>query len=104
MEYKDSSMAGAAKLTLPAIHEAELLIKSVKNNMSKVTAPALIIHAKEDDISTPRSAKFVTQNISSKVVENILLTNSYHMLTIDNERELVSANSIRFCDTAIQNS
>src|SRR5450759_4798365 len=30
MSYKDSSMAGAAKLTLPAIHEAALLIKSVK--------------------------------------------------------------------------
>lgn len=100
MSHKDSSMAGAAKLTLPAIHEAELLIKSVKKSLPRVTAPALIIHAVDDDVSTPRSARFVAENIGSKNVESILLHNSYHMLTIDNEREQVAADTIRFFDAA----
>jgi carboxylesterase len=100
MRHKDSSMAGAAKLSLPAIHEAELLIKSVKKSLSCVNAPALIIHAADDDISTPRSARFVAENIGSDIVESILLYNSYHMLTIDNEREQVALNTIRFFNTA----
>lgn len=100
MEYKDSSIAGASKLALPAIHEAELLIRSVKQSMRRITAPALIMHAVEDDISTPRSAQFVASNIGSKIVECIMLHDSYHMLTIDNEREQVAADTIRFFNSA----
>jgi carboxylesterase len=102
MSQKDSSMAGAATLTLPAIHEAELLIRSVKKSLPRITAPALIIHAVEDDVSTPRSARFVAENIGSRTVESILLHNSYHMLTIDNEREKVADETIRFFNEAIK--
>ena len=96
MSHKTSSIAGASNLTLPAIHEAELLIKSVKRNLHKVTAPALIIHAVEDDVSTPRSADFVVNHIGSDKVHKILLHDSYHMITMDNERELVADETIRF--------
>jgi carboxylesterase len=83
---------------LPAIHEAELLIKSVKRNLHKVTAPALIIHAVEDDVSTTRSADFVTTHIGSSNVHKVLLHDSYHMITMDNERELVASETVRFFD------
>jgi len=98
MSHKTSSIAGASNLTLPAIHEAELLIKSVKRNLHKVTAPALVIHAMEDDVSTPRSADFVVNHIGSAKVQKILLHNSYHMITLDNEREQVANETIRFFD------
>ena len=98
MSHKASSIAGASNLALPAIHEAELLIKSVKRNMHKVTAPALIIHALEDDVSTPRSADFVVTHIGSTKVHKIMLHDSYHMITMDNERELVADETIRFLD------
>ena len=96
MRHKTSSIAGASNLTLPAIHEAELLIKSVRRNLHKVTAPALVIHAVEDDVSTPRSADFVTTHIGSSHVHKVLLHDSYHMITMDNERELVADETIKF--------
>ncbi|MBI1174859.1 MAG: alpha/beta fold hydrolase [Sideroxydans sp.] len=96
MSHKTSSIAGASNLTLPAIHEAELLIKSVKRRLPHVTAPALIIHAVDDDVSTPRSADFVANHIGSDNVHKILLHNSYHMITMDNERELVADETIKF--------
>jgi len=96
MSHKASSIAGASNLTLPAIHEAELLIKSVKRNLPKVTTPALIIHAVEDDVSTPRSADFVVNHIGSDKVQKILLHDSYHIITMDNERELVADETIKF--------
>lgn len=100
MAHKESSVAAVSDLCLPAIHEAELLIKSVKQQLPKVTTPTLIMHAVEDDVSTPRSAEFVERHIGSKTVEKILLHNSYHMLTIDNEREKVAADTIRFFNAA----
>jgi carboxylesterase len=54
----------------------------------------------DDDVSTPRSARFVAENIGSKTVESILLHDSYHMLTIDNEREQVATDTIRFFNAA----
>jgi carboxylesterase len=98
MSHKTSSIAGASQLTLPAIHEAELLIKSVRRNLHKVTAPALIIHSAEDDVSTPRSADLVASRIGSAKVHKIILHDSYHMITLDNEREQVADETIRFFD------
>ncbi len=98
MSHKASSIAGASNLTLPAIHEAELLIKVVKRNLHKVTAPTLIIHAVEDDVSSPRSADFVATRIGSAKIHKIMLHDSYHMITMDNERELVADETIKFFD------
>lgn len=98
MAHKTSSIAGASKLTLPAIHEAELLIKSVKSKLHLITAPTLIIHAAEDDVSTMRSADFVTDHIGSDRVVKIVLHDSYHMITLDNERGQVADETIKFFD------
>lgn len=96
MSHKDSSIVGASKLNLPAIQEAERMIESVKRSLPRVTAPALIIHAEEDDVASPRNARFVAENIGSRTVESIMLHNSYHMITVDNDREQVAVDTIRF--------
>lgn len=100
MSHKDSSIVGASKLNLPAVHEAEQMIKSVKKSLPRITAPAIIIHAVEDDVASPRSARYVAENIGSKVVETVMLHNSYHMITVDNDREQVANDTIRFFGSA----
>lgn len=96
MAHKDESLVGASRLNLPAIQEAERLIASVKKSISRITAPAIIIHAVEDEVSSPRSARYISRHIGSKVVENVMLHNCYHMITVDNDREQVAADTIRF--------
>ncbi len=102
MNTKTSSIAGASNLTLPAIHEGELLIKSVRQRLPQVTAPTLLIHAEEDDVSTPRSMEFVHKNIGAKKVHKIMLHDSYHMITLDNERERVADETIAFFNSLIK--
>jgi carboxylesterase len=98
MAHKTSSIAGASKLTLPAVHEAELLINSVKSRLHLITSPALVIHSVEDDVSSMRSVDFVTDHIGSDRVVKIVLHDSYHMITLDNEREQVADETIMFFD------
>lgn len=93
---KESSIAAVSNLCLPAIHEAELLIKTVKKILPRIQTPALVIHAHEDDVSSPRSAEFVVKHIGSKQVACVMLHNSYHMITVDNDREHVAGETIRF--------
>lgn len=99
MSHKDSSIVGANKLNLPAIQEAERMIKSVKNSLPRVSAPAIIIHAIEDDVASPRNARYIAGHIGSKQLETVMLHNSYHMITVDNDRELVASETIRFFAT-----
>ena len=98
MGHKDATMIGASRLYLPAIQEAERLIASIKKSLPRITAPAIIIHAEEDEVASPRSAHHIAKNIGSKVVETVMLHNSYHMITIDNDREQVASDTIRFFD------
>ncbi len=100
MAHKDASMVGASRLNLPAIQEAERMIAAVKKTLSHVTAPAIVIHATEDEVASPRSACFVAQHIGASTVESVMLHNSYHMITVDNDREQVATDTIRFFESA----
>ena len=76
------------------------MIAAVKKTMPHITAPAIIIHAVEDEVATPRSARYIARNIGSRTVESVMLHNSYHMITVDNDREQVAIDTIRFFDNA----
>ena len=99
MAHKDASMIGASRLNMPAIQEAERLIAAVKKSLPRVNVPAIIIHAVEDEVSSPRSARYIARHIGSKTTKSVMLHNSYHMITVDNDREQVAAETIRFLDS-----
>jgi len=98
MAHKDASLVGASRLNMPAIQEAERMIASVKKSLQRVTAPAIIIHAVEDEVSSPRSARYIARHIGSKTKKSVMLHNSYHMITVDNDREQVATETIHFFD------
>lgn len=96
MSHKDSTIVGASKLNLPAIQEAERMIAMVKKSLPRVSAPAIIIHAEEDDVASLRNPLYVAKHLGSQHIDSIVLHNSYHMITVDNDRELVASETIRF--------
>ncbi|GGC63579.1 alpha/beta hydrolase [Undibacterium terreum] len=96
MKVTSSSAAGASKLSAEGIFQAHRLIKQVRRGLEKVRTPALIIHAEEDDVATPKSADLVEQRISSVVKKKIILHDSYHIITLDNEKEKVAAETVDF--------
>lgn len=102
MEVHTSSAAGASRLSAEGIFQAHRLIKQVKKNLSQVLCPTLIIHAEEDDVATPKSADLVEASISSIIKKKILLHDSYHIITLDNEKERVASETVRFFDQAVQ--
>jgi carboxylesterase len=103
MTEKSTSAAGSATIPMTGIFETDKLIRNVKRNIGQVTAPALIMHSIEDDTATVRSADFVENHISSKKVRKIFLDDSYHILTLDNQKDVVAEETIRFFKEAISN-
>jgi len=96
MQTQGLSAAGAAYLPLSGIHQAHRLIRAVRHDIARVTAPTLILQAIEDDVTSTRSAEFVALHVRSQKVRTVLFRDSYHLLTIDNDRESVADEMIGF--------
>ncbi len=88
--------AGASSLPMNHIYQAMRLIGRVKRNLGHVLAPALVVHAVDDDTASVKSADFVIDHIGSQVVRKIFLGDSYHMVTMDNERDVVARETSDF--------
>jgi carboxylesterase len=54
------------------------------------------MHAREDDVSSLRSADLVCSRIASSEVIKRVFDDSYHMLTLDNERDAVAEAAVEF--------
>lgn len=78
------------------MHELFKLIAAVKKILPEVEAPALLIHSTEDDVSSLRSAEYVEKNLGSRDIRKVLLTDSYHMVTVDNQKNLVADETAAF--------
>lgn len=78
------------------------LSKVVIKNLSKVISPILIIHSKEDDLTSVKSAEVVYKNISSKDKEYIVLYDSYHMVLYDNEKDFVFNKALEFLSNHVK--
>lgn len=96
MKEKALSNAGAAQLPMWAIHEAEKLIRHVRRRACRISQPTLVLHAREDEVASLRSADFIMQHVAATDKSLVVLENSYHMITLDNDRQRVSAETIRF--------
>lgn len=72
------------------------LISRVKKHMPRIKTPLLLIHAYEDDTASVKNADYVENHVGSTEIRKVLLQNSYHMVTIDNDRMLVAQENIDF--------
>jgi carboxylesterase len=98
MQRTGGSIAGAASLPLTAVYQAQRLIRVAKRSLRSVTVPALVMHARHDDVASLRSADLVCTRIGSREVTRLVFDDSYHMLTLDNERGAVAQAAIDFLE------
>jgi carboxylesterase len=96
MKTEGSSAAGAEFLPLSGMHQAYRLIETVQRDIRRVVTPSLILHAIDDDVASTRSAEFVARHIQTSEVRTILYRDSYHILTMDNDRDAVADETIGF--------
>ncbi len=72
--------------TLTEIHR---LIGRVRTRLRDVTAPTVILQAREDDMTSPRNASVVYDEIAATSKKVVLLDDCYHVITVDKKRDTV---------------
>ncbi|MBN1383172.1 MAG: alpha/beta fold hydrolase [Deltaproteobacteria bacterium] len=84
------------KLHMSAMHELIKLIKYVDGNLGHITLPLRIFHAREDHIVPTENAPYIFEHVASKDKKLIWLENSYHVATLDFDKEKIFEESYNF--------
>ena len=91
---------GSPFFPLANLYQLHLLAKVIKKELPSVKNPILIIHAREDDMTSPKNAEYIYNRIASVNKFLVLLDNSYHMITIDKDKDRVSEEVIKFLNNS----
>lgn len=91
----DSAGGGLPGNPWPALAEFIRLSGHVKRRLDRVRAPCLVIHSTSDDIASLDNVAIVEQSVKGPV-EKILLDDSYHMISVDQQRDVVIERSAGF--------
>ncbi len=94
----DVSKFGYPYFPVSLIYQLQRLIRRVKSLLARVRAPILLIHPRDDDTASVRNSELILGRISSPIKRLVILTDSYHIVTADNEREKVAADMRAFLD------
>lgn len=74
--------------SLGTLQESHQLVRDVMWRLPSIKAPALIIHPREDDISDLSNTIYLQRRLGG-LVECWVLDDSYHLITIDRQRDVV---------------
>jgi len=96
----DSAGGGLPGNPWPSLAEFYRLSSRVRKQLDQVRAPCLVVHSANDDVASVRNSQIVERSVGAEV-ETMLLHNSYHMVTVDQEHRDVVARSADFFSRCI---
>lgn len=91
------SSAGSSVIGIGHLREHDRLIRHVRRHLHKVTCKHLLaLHAREDEVASVRNLDLLARGVRSESFRTVVLDNSYHMITIDNDRQQVVQEAVEF--------
>ena len=81
---------------LECIRQVDRLRAMVMKAAKNIRCPTLVVHAREDELTSLRSANFMVEQIGGGRARMVMLEDSYHMICVDNDREIVAKNVLEF--------
>jgi carboxylesterase len=86
---------------LECIRQVDRLRRIVMKAAARIRCRTLIVHAREDELTSLRSANFLVEKIGGARARMVVLEDSYHMVCVDNDREIVAKNVLEFFGAAL---
>jgi carboxylesterase len=96
LKQRTQSVVGPARVPLRALRESERMMSVVRARLDELDCPLLMIHAREDEITRLESVQRLFNAWPTRDKELAVLENSYHMVTVDNDRSEVASLLARF--------
>ena len=87
---------------LKAFHSQMVAWQSIVRDLPEVTQPVLLLRSPQDHVVPASSSALILSRISSQDVTEILLEDSYHVATIDNDAQRIFDESAKFIERTTQ--
>lgn len=81
---------------LACVRQVDRLRGWVMRGLKNIVSETLVIHAREDELTSLASANYLVEQIGGAKARMVVLENSYHMICVDNDREQVARNVLEF--------
>lgn len=95
MNSGDSTDAGLLSTPSQAIREMWRLSAELRPLLPDIRQPTLVIHAREDDTAGLSNAFHLQRQLGGRV-DALVLEDSYHLITVDRQRDLVARRVAEF--------
>jgi len=101
MNSGDSSVAGLPSTPGGAVLEHRRLADAVRRAIPGITQPVLIVHPREDDYADLNNAWYLQRHLPG-TVDMVVLDDSYHIVTVDRQRDVVVERTVGFVDRVVR--
>jgi carboxylesterase len=85
-----------SRVPLRALYSLRRAWAVVRADLPMVTQPLLLLRSEEDHVVEPESSRLILSRVSSTDVTEIVLHDSYHVATLDNDADRIVAESLAF--------
>lgn len=89
MDAGQATLAGPARVSLRVVRESERMSRQANGWLENLHVPTLVVHAREDEICSLARVEAAVSRAPAELLQLAVLENSYHMITADNDRQLV---------------
>jgi len=89
-DIEDVARYGYPYFPVTLLHQLHLLVKYLSKRLKDINVPVQLIQAKDDDVTSVKNSQFIYDRIKSEIKEIVILYNSYHIITADQERDKVA--------------
>jgi len=97
MQSGNSADAGILGTPAESVREFWRLVEVVKRRLNFIETPTLIIHARDDDVASLKNAEIIARALRGPA-EISVLEDSYHLITMDRQRDVVIDRSRQFIE------
>ncbi len=88
-DMDDVALYGYPYFPVTMLYQLHLLVKHLSKRLPMMNFPVQLIQAKDDDMTSVKNSKYIYDRVKSEMKEIVLLYDSYHIITADQERETV---------------
>jgi carboxylesterase len=97
------SSAGSSIIGVSHLREHDRLLRHLRRNLAKVVCPSVLaLHAREDEVASVANLGILAQELGCAAFRSVVLGNSFHMITIDNDRQQVVRETVEFAASIAQ--
>jgi carboxylesterase len=81
---------------VPSIRQLYALMSVTRELLPRVKCPILVIQSRDDHVVVPENAPYIIDNAGAEDKRLLWLENSYHVATLDHDKELIAQETLKF--------